>query len=60
VIAQEKYMRFDPSKHKWLYKDEHEVYYADVYPQRPGQAEDELNEKTVREGYTFTPQVKVN
>lgn len=50
----------DPSKHKYLYKDEEEVYYADLYPQRPGQPEDDLNEKTAREGYTFTSQIKVS
>jgi hypothetical protein len=49
----------DPSKHKWLYKDDEEVFFADIYPQRPGQAEDDLNEITARDGYVFASELKV-
>ena len=44
-----------PDKSKFLYKnDANLLFYADFYPQRPDQAENALDEKSVSEGY-FVP-----
>lgn len=50
----------NPPADKWLWKAEDETVFADVFPQKPNQPEDTLDDSSVRLGFVLSSQLRVD